>query len=186
VVLVAWSAVWIWVGVSLGAEVRGLTRLSDTIGAVGRAVEDVGVSLESLEGVPLIGGDIAEPAREIRDAGRSARGSARVSRRSAERVGTLLTVSIILIPTLPVLVLYLPERIAFARDRRAVGRALHEGDRAALDEVLALRAVAGLPYHRLRAVSDDPGADLAEGRHHRLAEAELGRLGLRRAQRAAR
>jgi hypothetical protein len=40
--------------------------------------------------------------------------------------------------------------------------------------------VENLPYHRLRAITPNPWRDLETGRHSDLAEAELGRLGLRR------
>ena len=128
----------------------------------------------------MVGDRLAEPAASLERAGRQAVESAEASRRNARRVGVLVGLSIAVIPTLPVLVLYVPERVVFARDRRAVRRALARGAGSALDEVLALRAVTGLPYHRLRDVSADPARDLADGRHGPLAEAELARLGLRR------
>jgi hypothetical protein len=180
IVLAAWAAIWICIGVTVASDVRGLARLSDTVGAVGSAVEQVGATLRSLDDVPILGARLPKPAATIEEAGRRAIRSARETRGSARSVGTLLGVSIVLIPTLPVLVIYLPERIAFERDRRAIRRALLSGDDATLDEVLALRAVAGLPYHRLRAASGEPGAELAAGRYARLADIELARLGLRR------
>jgi hypothetical protein len=72
---------------------------------------------------------------------------------------------------------YVPGRLAVERDRRSVRTALRNRD-PALEELLAIRAIAHLPYRRLLAITRDPGGDLREGRHARLAEAELSRLGL--------
>ena len=44
----------------------------------------------------------------------------------------------------------------------------------------ALRAVTHLPYRALRAVSEDPAADVARGRHAVLADAELRWFGVMR------
>ena len=45
---------------------------------------------------------------------------------------------------------------------------------ACLDEFLARRAVQNLPYHRLRAVSENPWRDLEEGRYRALADTVVG------------
>jgi hypothetical protein len=49
----------------------------------------------------------------------------------------LLGISIALIPSAPVLLLYLPRRLAVARERRALTRALSGGRTPELDELLA-------------------------------------------------
>jgi hypothetical protein len=175
-----WAALWVAVGAGVALEVRGLAGLSETVGSVGRSVEETGGVLRSLDGLPLVGGGLGPTVDAVERAGRDAVVSARESRGTAERVALLLGASIAVIPVAPVLLLYLPARLAFARDRRAVRRALTREGGAALDEVLALRAVSALPYHRLQAVTATPGQDLADGRHRHLADAELARLGLRR------
>ncbi|MGH3452660.1 MAG: hypothetical protein ACRDQW_18550, partial [Haloechinothrix sp.] len=84
-------------------------------------------------------------------------------------------------PTLPLLALYLPMRLAWRRQVRAVRRALERGpDDLAVDEFLAWRAVLNLPYDRLREVSADPWRDLEAGRYRKLGDAELRRLGINR------
>jgi hypothetical protein len=77
----------------------------------------------------------------------------------------------------PLLALYLPLRISWTRDRKAVRRALAQWDgEPALETFLARRAIAHLPFHELREL----GYDGAEGSGARsdLAAAELRRLGL--------
>ena len=72
--------------------------------------------------------------------------------------------------------LYLPGRVAEAGDRRRILGRLREGD-PAIEELLATRAVAHLPYRTLLAITPDPAEDLRAGRH--------GRARRRRAQAAA-
>ena len=177
--LLVWTVGWLAIGVIVAYEVRGLADLSDAAGKTGRAVVAVGDAMKEL---PLVGARLDEPANAVRDAGAEAVESSRSARASARRVGVLLGVSIAAIPSLPVLLLYLPARLATARERRALRRAVSGGTDSVVDEVLALRAITHLPYHALRAVSDDPAGDLARGRHGPLADAELRWFGVIRAR----
>jgi hypothetical protein len=183
VLLAFWAAAWIWVGASIAFEIRGLSRLSDTVGDVGRAVERTGSALAGMSGLPLVGDRVREPAEAISAAGRSATESARESRASVRDVSVLLGVSIAVIPSVPVLLLYVPQRISLSRERRwlrrAVARAVDHGGDPHLEALLARRALENLPYHRLHQVSRDPEADVERGRHAALAAAELHRIGVR-------
>lgn len=178
---VVWVAAWIVLALLVGREVRNLRELSDTVVVAGVAVEETGDLLGSLGSVPLVGGQVAGVAERVREAGRSAQASGRDSRGSTGDLSLLLALSIGLIPTLPLLGLYAPLRIAWTREARAVRRALAASpDDRVLNEFLARRAVANLPYEDLRAVSANPFQDVAEGRFDSLADRELERLGLRR------
>ena len=170
VLLAVWAALWIAVGIEVAHEVRGLAELSTTVGSTGRAMTSIADTIRSL---PLIGDRVAGPADDVRAAGQDAMSSARTARANARSVGTLLGVSIALIPSLPVLILYIPGRVAGMRERRALERATAEGSSPWLDELLARRALVHLPYRRLRRISENPLEDLRQGRHQALAEAEL-------------
>ena len=85
----------------VGREVRNLRELSDTVVLAGVAVEDTGDLLVTLDDVPFIGGRVGEVAKEVREAGASARESGRESRDSTDDLSVLLALSIGLIPTLP-------------------------------------------------------------------------------------
>jgi hypothetical protein len=188
VALVVWTAAWIWVGVAVALEIRGLARLSDTVGAVGRAAQQTGEALSSLDGLPLVGDRTRDSAKLIRAAGDSAIQSARESRESVDTTSVLLGISLAVIPSIPVLLLYVPQRVSLGRERRELRRALaddRDGDRA-LETLLARRALYTVPYHRLRAVSESPEADFEAGRHAELAAVELWRLGLRAPRRRTR
>lgn len=182
-IVLVWTVGWLGAGVLVAHEVRGLAELSDTAGRLGEAVVTVGETVQSL---PLIGEQVSEPAGRVREAGADAVASARSARASARRVGVLLGVSIAAIPSLPVLLFYLPARIGTARERRALKRAVAGGGRPAVDEVLAWRAVAHLPYRTLSRVSDDPARDLQQGEHAALADAELAWFGIERPNRGGR
>lgn len=183
-VLIVWTLAWGVIGWAVAQEVRGLADLSDTVATVGRAVEESGRSIGEFDDVPFIGDRISEPSAEIEDAGRSAQASGRSSRESVENLSVLLGVSIALIPSVPLLALYVPWRIALVRERRAVKAALRRGLDSSLEEFLARRAAEHLPYHHLRAISPEPWRDLERGNCEGLVVAELERLGLRRQARA--
>ena len=182
VVVVLWVAAWIVLAVLVGREVRNLRELSDTVVLAGVAVEDTGDLVSALEDVPFVGGRVNEVAERVREAGESAQVSGRESRDSTEDLSVLLALSIGLIPTLPLLGLYAPLRVAWTRDSRSVRGALaNDGAGPRLDEFLARRAVANLSYGELLAVSTDPYGDLEAGRFRALADRELERLGIERA-----
>jgi hypothetical protein len=174
--LVVWSALWIWMGIQVAQDIRGLIHTSDTITRVGAAVEETGRALGGLGAIPLAGDRLAEPARDIAEAGRSAVESGRASRRSVQRTGTLLGLSIALIPTLPIALFYVPRRVSALRQRSRVERLLSEGGRRGLQGCLALRAVINLPVEEL---GDQAWEELVRGEHSRLAELELARIGVR-------
>ena len=168
--LVGWLIAWILIGLEVGREMRGLSNLSRTVVLAGGAIEQTGDLLEGLGRIPFVGGEVEELAGRIRATGRSARANARESRESIDDLSVLLAVSIALIPTLPLGAIYVPVRVRWTRDRRAVRRALARGA-PGLDPLLADRARQTLPVGRLLELGGDTRA---------LADAELERLGLRR------
>jgi len=165
------------------AELPGIGRLGGTVSSLGEAVAAIGGAISEL---PLLGDRLDAPAQAVTEAGRDAVASAEEARRSADRVGVLLGISIALVPTVPVLLLYLPGRLAAARERKTLTRALAAGRTPELEALLAERAVLHLPYHRLHRVSADPHADLRDRRHGPLADAELDWYGVPRSARAPR
>jgi hypothetical protein len=180
-VVLLWVAAWIVVGLWVTREVKGLTDLSRTVIAAGLALEEAGGALQVLDDVPFVGEDVGDVGERTERAGASARLSGRSSRESIESLSVLLGVSIAAAPTLPLLALYLPMRLAWRRQVGAVRRALERApDDAAVDEFLAWRAVLNLPYDQLRQASADPWRDLEAGRYRKLGDAELRRLGLDR------
>jgi hypothetical protein len=177
VVVVLWVAAWIGVGVASAIEIRNLAGLAETVERSGDAITVTGRALGLLGQVPVVGDGPERLAENLQAAGEQISANGRTSRTSILRLSWLLGVSIIALPTVPVVGLYGPVRLGLAREARAIGTALDGGEGAFLEEFLARRAVQHLPYEALRAVSANPWADLAEGRFGPLAEAELRRLG---------
>jgi hypothetical protein len=178
---VVWTISWIVLAIAVGREVRDLRQLSDTVIVAGVAVEETGDLVASLADVPFVGSRVGEVAERVREAGASARLSGRASRDSTEDLSVLLAVAIGLVPTLPLIGLYAPLRLSWARERRTIRRALALGvSDTFVEEFLARRAVQTLRYQELREVTADPWGDLASGRYGPLADRELLRLGLRR------
>lgn len=176
--VIAWTLLWLLAGLAVAREVGSLADLSRTVSTSGRAIDDSGALLDSFSRLPLIGAPVGDVARGIRRAGRSVQASARESRRSVERLATILGLAIALIPSLPLLAVYLALRLARLREGTEIRRALAGADRTQVQRLLAERALVNLPYARLRAISERPWTELADGRYDRLAAAELERLGL--------
>lgn len=177
--LVVWAAVWIAVAAYTANEVQVLRDLSGTMVATGAAVDTVGKALQGISSLPLIGGQVSTLANQVRAAGESAAQSGAATRNSVDNLSALLGISIGLIPIVPALVLYVPLRLGWRREQRAVVDAVRRyGTDASLEEYLARRALNNLPYHEIREISEDPWHGLAAPDRRRLAETELERLGL--------
>jgi len=179
--VVVWVVAWLLLGLRVRAEVEGLTELSTTISRAGGAVEETGRALGDLN-IPFVGDRIDRTAGEVTAVGRETRISGRTARDSIADLSTLLGLSVALIPSSAILLVYLPVRIARIRERRALRRLLARfGDDAALERLMAHRALQTMSYRRLqRSVGERPWVDLAEGRYGELAAAERRRLNLER------
>ncbi len=126
-----------------------------------RAVVDTIIPLQSL---PMVGSTIAPLAKSAASEAASVQASGRVSARSVRRLSLLLGLAVVVAPTLPLLVLYAPFRIAPESEARAFRRALANGaDDSAFEEFLAQRAVQNLPYHRLREITTNPWREIRQG-----------------------
>jgi hypothetical protein len=108
--LLAWTAVWVGLGVAVFFEVRGLRDVSNTLVETGRAVDSTGAALQALGDVPFVGGKVRGYAAEVRRAGRSAEKSGRTSKGHVETLSILLALAVGLIPTVPLAALYVPLR----------------------------------------------------------------------------
>jgi hypothetical protein len=179
--LVAWIAIWALVGVQVAREVRELAELSNSIEAAAEGLEQTGAALRTIANVPFIGAPVREIADRVESAAEGARRDAEATRQSVDELSFALALALAVIPTLPLVLLYLPLRVHWRRDAVAVRRALNrDPDDPHLQEFLARRAALTLPYQQLRRVSENAWRDLEEGRYAALADAELVRLGVQR------
>jgi hypothetical protein len=121
VFVVAWTVVWILMGIWTQREVRTLRQLSTTVITSGRAVQQTGDALQGLSSIPLVGGDVGRVGRQVSAAGIDARRSGRSSRTAVDNLATLLGVSIALVPTVPMIALLIVT-LRLVRERREAVR----------------------------------------------------------------
>lgn len=175
---VAWMVVWVLVALTAHDLILRLQAPARAIAGAGESIRATfDGAARSAGKVPFVGEDLARALGSGTGAGASlaAAGQDQVDTIAGVAFGT--AVGIILIGALPVLLVWLPLRIRYARAARSALTV-----RNADTDLLALRAMARLPVRRLLTVSSDPAAawrrddrDVVRG----LAALELKSLGLK-------
>jgi hypothetical protein len=180
----AWVVLWGSIAWELYETLAGFAEAGRIIRSGGVTMIDSGRNLgDALVGIPLVG-------EGLRDAARNAFSGAGVPLSdfgtSVEQfillVSTVLALLLVLVTLVPWLSRYLPWRWERLRRTRAGYRAIRKAPDVAparVQEALAMRAVARLDYATLLEYTPDPIGDWVEGRHDRLARAELASVGLR-------
>ena len=176
VALAIWALFWIGIAAYTAYEVAALRTLSDTVVKAGAATVSTGHALAAVGHLPFVGGRISQLAAQAVAAGASARASGASTAMTIDRLAVLLGIAIALIPTVPLLALYVPLRLSWRRDRNAVRRAVARWDgEPGLEAFLAQRALAHLPFEELRELGYGTAGSPPDAE---LAAAELRRLGL--------
>ncbi|MEP6638799.1 MAG: hypothetical protein ABJC39_05565 [Chloroflexota bacterium] len=188
--LVADLATIVWV-LFWGGIVWRLFVFLSSFAQAGRSVRDGGDSMiqggrdlgESLAGLPVVGTQARDIARDaFASAGTPLSSFGTELEQFVFVIATVLALLLALVTLQPWLVRYLPWRWGRLRRVRAAHRAVRiapDGTDADTERVLAMRAVTRLEYATLLEFSDDPLGDWTNGRHDRLARAELASVGLR-------
>lgn len=161
---------------------RAVDRLAAPARSTGEAAHSMSEQMrqagERVGGVPGVGDTLGSPFGSMAD------GLEQISAQTAEQVtqvhqlATITSLVVFLLPTLTLLVLWLPRRIRFVR-QAAAARAFIDAD-ADLD-LFALRAMANVPMASLARITPDPVGEWRRGNQEvvrRLAELELERTGL--------
>lgn len=174
--VLAWVIAWALLGYTAGRALDRVSEVTRSAEGAGAAVVRTGESIRDVD-VPVVGSVLKETGDSVIQAGRDAQAQARDSGNSVRKASIALGLAIWLVPTLPLLVIYGPARVVRGRETRALRRLVadHPND-ADLDRLLATRALAHLPYRRLRRL----GAPWADGDDRALADAELDREGVTR------
>jgi hypothetical protein len=180
--VLAWVVLCVWLGIAVGSRINDLQALGDGLIQAGDSVSGVGDWIANLEDIPLIGGGFGAIADRVDQLGQGAAAQGEAGKEAVFRaaLGTGLLLS--LLPTLPILAVWVPLRIRLERDRASLKAALRANE-PGVWEFLALQAADDMSFRQLRAISDDPWEDLRQGRFRELAQAEIDRLALHEAVR---
>lgn len=176
-----WLTLWLVVGAWSGVTLWQLSELGDTVTNSGRAIRSAGEALTVVGNVPLVGERPAELGQEVTATGTDIADRGQQVKGQLQQLSLLLGLAIALMPTTPVLGLYVPLRVARHRETTELRAALAEhGETLEFDRYLAERAVHSLTFASVHRLVGDPWLAIAEGRARPLAEAELARLGISR------
>lgn len=178
--VIFWLVLWLVVGGWSGILIWQLSDLGNTVTNSGQALTSTGEALQALGELPIVGERPGELGDEVVSTAYDIAVRGQEVRTQLRQLAVALGFSIVLMPTTPVLGLYLPQRLARRRELLDVRRALtSDGLDPRLERYLAERAVDHLPYATVRRLSEDPWQDIAHGRSSALARAEIVRMGLR-------
>jgi len=179
-----WILIWGFIAWQLYQLLSAFAVAGRTIRAGGDTMTQSGRDLgTALSGVPLPNGDLL-----VADQSAFAGAGGPLTSFGSDLeafillIATLLALLVLLVPLIPWLSRYVPWRWDRLRRLRAGHRAVRTAPtvgKASVDAVLALRAIARMDYGELLEFTPDPIGDWVEGRHDRLAKAELASIGLR-------
>ena len=157
---------------SLAELHRSLLEAADALTLTARAVGLVGEVPVVGAGADQLAGSITDTAEEVRRNAVAVRGQVHVP-------AVVAGVAVALLPTVPLVAVYLPMRVAHARAAAGLKRKLAGSTDPMLVEHLAHAALSRVPFAELRHVPGQPWQDVEQARHRPLPAAELTRLGLR-------
>ena len=176
---VAWAVGWVWVALDAREQVLSLQgsgeQLVDAGGDVSRTFSR---AADTAGRVPFVGDELAGALGRGTGAGRAISDAGRSQVEAVAQLAFGAAVAIVVLAVIPVLTLWLFARVRYAR-AAAAAAALRTSDST---DLLALRALAGLPPRRLLRLSADPARAWRDGDAEvvdRLASLQLAQLGLR-------
>jgi hypothetical protein len=167
-------------GILTAAQLWGLGDLPRNLAQAGDALDQTARAIALVGDLPVVGNGADRLAESVRSTAAEMRASAASVGGHLHALAVLIGITIVAIPVLPVVVLYLPVRLARLRELRELQQAL-QGPAVdpALIEHLARAALRRVPYQELHEISPRPWLDVEQGHHRHLAAAELRRLGIR-------
>ncbi|MDQ3691751.1 MAG: hypothetical protein M3406_17300 [Chloroflexota bacterium] len=189
-ITLVWLVIWLSLGFRLYAFLANLAGAGRFVREGGAGITSAGEKIGSaLEGLPLVGEGAASGVRgALAEAGDPLITFGTDLERLLLVISALLGLLLVAAAVVPWLNRYLPWRVAKWRRLNAAARAIRGPGRKPrerirdpqIERLLASRALHRLEYDELLEFTPDPFGDWLDGRHERLAEAELDRVGLRR------
>lgn len=174
---VVWIILWIRIGIFVNDLVNRLAGPGETVEDAGRGFAD---SVDSFGGdvgdLPVVGDAFQGPFETIAGAGRTLQEAGATQQEAVHTLALWLGILLAVIPIGYVLLKYLPERLRWIREAGAADKLRIDAEDY---KIFAIRALANQPLYELRRAAPDPAAAYAAGEYERLAELELGQLGLK-------
>jgi hypothetical protein len=180
VLVVVLLVLFAWIGLAVHEAVDDLAVLGEGVQDAGGAVlGGFESAADAVDDTPLIGDELAGA---LEGAGAGTGGNVvelgERGESSVHRLANILGLIVFGLPTLLVLLWYLPRRIEQVRRLHDAGLVLGEHVDPARRRVVAMRAAFSLPYGRLLEYTRDPLGDLAAERYDPLIAAALEDAGL--------
>lgn len=152
--VLAWVAVWAWVGRAVHDATTRLAAPGYTLQGAGSGFRDqMARAGQSVSNVPLVGDGLAEPFQRAGSAGTSIEQAGKDLVSAVDSLALLLGWVTALVPIVLVVFVWAALRGRFIRRATAAQRFI---DEAADLDLFALRAMARQPMSRLARVCDDP------------------------------
>jgi hypothetical protein len=175
--VLAWTAAWVAAGLALYRLVERLAVPGARVEQAGNGFAgDVAEIQERIGQVPVVGDQLQGPFGRLAGTGRTLAEAGATQQEVVHQLALWLGVVVAAVPVVTLLLVWLPRRVAWAREAGAASRLRMDG---ADLELFAIRAVANRPLRELRRVTPDPAGALRAGEHEALADLELRSLGLR-------
>jgi hypothetical protein len=176
------AAGWIWLTAVVARAVHdfvlAMQEPARTLAGAGESIRGAfDNAARTASNVPFVGDDLARALGAGTGAGDSLINAGREQMEAIARVAFGTTVATVLLGAMPLLLMWLPLRVRYARLAHSAVAA-----RAVDSDLLALRAITRRPVRRLLRVAPDPAASWRRDERavvHDLAALELRSLGLR-------
>lgn len=175
--VIAWVLLCLMLGVGATKRINHIGALGDGLVSAGDSVSGVGGAIAGLEDTPLVGGAFGAVADKIDALGGATAQQGRNGKEAIWKAALGIGILITLLPTLPLLAIWIPIRVSIERERASL-RASLKANEPGVWEFLALQAVDDMSFKDLRKISADPWEDIRQGRYEALAQVEIDRLGL--------
>jgi hypothetical protein len=182
---VVWVFLWTTVAGRLYLFLAGFAEAGRVMRGGGENLQAAGLELgDSIRGAPLVGEGVAEIARRtFREAGDPFIAVGSSLEEFLVTLATLLALLVVAVTLVPWLLRYVPWRARRLAELRTAHTAIRVRPRmaspAAINRVLAMRALARMDYEELLEATRDPLGDFARGFYDDLARAELETVGLK-------
>jgi len=172
-----------WTAVSVAAGLT-LYRLVEKLAVPGARVEQAGSNFagdvaeiqQKVGRLPVVGNELQGPFGRLSGVGRTLADAGATQQEVVHQLALWLGVVVAAVPIVVLLLVWLPRRVAWAREAGAASRLRLDG---ADLELFAIRAVANRSLRELHRVTPDPAGALRAGEYQPLADLELRALGLR-------